>query len=367
MMSNSDFLLEQYYETFFSEGQIDVSCSGIEPYAQNDLQELCLSMNIEMAKVLLDYSASSGQTIIREKISALYHHAVFPNNVVVTNGALEALSLLVFCLGKLHGNIVVCEPFFAPLSMLSSKHNIVIRHVVTYDETKFRINALFNAINSDTRAIILNNPNNPLGFSICEDELKEILQYAKQIGALVISDEVGLLLNNDQNHIRSIVEMSNEAISIGSMSKVFGVPGLRVGWLIIPNDVMRLSVVALKQQLSGSTSIISQQIASCILSDARYIIRKHMGIVEKNKEKLRAFLVRTPEFKCEIPIYGCSCMLEFSHANNVTRLAETLRKKHNLFVTPGEVFGLGNSLRLGLGLRTKDLNLFFESLRAICE
>jgi len=359
-MKNNYFPLETYYDENFADGVIDISCSGIEPYSFYELQSLIGSELVSDIYSPIEYAESFGVHALRSQLAEKYN--VCESCVLITNGASESITIALMATSNNGGNVIVGMPFYNPLKMLLKTIGLRPQYINTYENYVFTYSNIMNAINKNTCAILLNNPNNPIGAIIDKKILSLLINKLNETGAKIIVDEVGLWLTYRNKNYNSIIALDGNMIAIGSLSKAFGVPGIRIGWLITTDMDIMSKAIEIKRTLSCSTSIFAQSIASKILYDSENILMHHNNIISKNIVALKKYLSTSEFIRCSLPSAGATCFPTFKHDINAKKLAHKMLSSHNYLMVPGEILGIDNGFRLGLGFRNTDLIKFFNAI-----
>jgi N-succinyldiaminopimelate aminotransferase len=193
------------------------------------------------------YAPSNGILPLREAISSnykrLYNLDYDPmNEVIVTNGATEAIFCTCMALINPGDEVIVFEPFYdsylASLQMAGAK---VVPVTLKMPDFSFNKEELIAAINSKTKLLILNNPHNPTGKIFSQDEIKTIAELARKFDFYILSDEVYEFLTFNETHrpTACFEDLKNRTITISSTGKTFGLTGWKIGWTCGPKEIIK--------------------------------------------------------------------------------------------------------------------------------
>ncbi|WP_174998863.1 pyridoxal phosphate-dependent aminotransferase [Burkholderia lata] len=195
----------------------------------------------------LPYTASLGLPALRGAIANFYERAhgleIDPNRVVVTAGASAALLLVAAALVEPGDEVIVGDPSYPCNRHFLSSFGAAVKLVPTTDVTRFQLEAsMVEAHWTDkTRGLLVATPSNPTGTSIHPDELRAICEFARARDAWRIVDEIYLNLADDSeagDPPQTVLASDPDAIVINSFSKYFGMTGWRLGWCVVPDEMI---------------------------------------------------------------------------------------------------------------------------------
>jgi arginine:pyruvate transaminase len=229
------------------------------------------------------YTSILGHDELREMIVEQHRsssgQAIELSNVITTSGAQNALFACSLCLLDPGDEAIVLQPMYVTYEATVQAPGATLVPVVLDAESGFRLDreALKNAISERTRAIFYASPSNPTGIALNLEELEFIAQLARQHDLWVIADEVyaNFVFTGEFNHIASLPDMSERAVTIGSMSKSYAMSGWRVGWVIAPHKLIaNLEKLALCM-LYGLPGFIQQAAAHALQNCASDLQHMH--------------------------------------------------------------------------------------------
>ncbi|MEN8145608.1 MAG: aminotransferase class I/II-fold pyridoxal phosphate-dependent enzyme [Gemmatimonadota bacterium] len=335
----------------------NLSDSGVHPLSLGEVLQLTQQ---SLAEIRLGYTQSDGTPGLKSAIAALYDGAT-EANVVVTTGGAEANMVAVWELVRPGDRVVIVQPAYGQIGGLvrglgGEVVGLPLRESLGWQPEP---GAAADLISADTRLVVVTNPNNPTGAILNQASRDELLAAAARAGAWVLADEVYTGAELAREPTPSLWGDYERVVATNSLSKAYGVPGLRIGWLIAPED-LKEKCWARKDYTTIAPSALSDSIAAAVLqpevraallSRTRGILVQNLALVSEWVAALgSAFTFRPPDA-------GAICYLRYAFESNSTELAEQLRMNQSLLIVPGDHFGMDGYLRLGFGLPEAELDL----------
>jgi aspartate/methionine/tyrosine aminotransferase len=226
------------------------------------------------------------------------------------------------------------------------------------------LDALDALVSARTKAIMICNPNNPTGARMTAAELDAVCRAASRVGAWVLSDEIYRGAEHDGNETPTAWGRYERVLVTSGLSKAYGLPGLRIGWVVGPRDVVG-DLWGVHDYTSIAPGALNDRLARMalepgrrqrLLARTRDIVRTNYAIVRDWIERLDPLLWHVP------PEAGAITFVRYRHAINSTRLVERLRVERSVLVVPGDHFEMDGYLRVGFGSNAAHLR---ESLARI--
>ncbi len=292
--SLEDFLRERYHEA-----DIDISSSGVEPYTMAELRDL-LGFDLErLAAVSLRDSQSAGGDNVRELIAARYGLGD-AGRVLVGNGSTEAQLLCLATLLEPGDEVVVVEPAYHSLLAPVQARGCRVRRWRLRPEDGFRpdLEELRRLVTATTRAVVVNFPHNPTGVTLTAGELAELVAIVEQHGCYLLWDGAFEDLVFDAPPLTAPTHYER-ALCFGTMSKAFGLPGLRVGWGIVPPEIVH-AAVGVRDYTTLALSPLVEWVAARALEGAERLIGPRMLTATTNRRLAREWLAPAPA-RCPSP------------------------------------------------------------------
>ena len=244
-MKIEPFVLERWMTAHELSASYDIAESGILPLSTNDL--LAFEEPEERQAILeglletpLGYSEASGSLELRTTLANTYRDCE-PENVLVTTGAIEANFLLFNVLLDPGDHVVAVNPAYQQLNSVPSAVGAeVALWRIGPESYHYDLDELERLMTPHTRLIVVNTPHNPTGAMLSEEELRRVYGLAESVGAWVLCDEAyrWIEVPGGDAFAPPAVDYGTRAISVGTISKPFGLPGLRIGWMAAPAEVV---------------------------------------------------------------------------------------------------------------------------------
>jgi hypothetical protein len=210
--------------------------------------------------------------------------------------------------------------------------------------------ALDELVTPRTKLVVICNPNNPTGARITAAELDAIARAADRHGAWILSDEVYRGAELDGQETASMWGRSPRAIITSGLSKAYGLPGLRIGWIAAPPALVA-ALWSYHDYVTIAPGALSDRLARVALSPERRarLLERTRGILRQNLPLVEAWLREAGGFEWIAPEAGAIIYVRYAHPINSTELATRLREEQSVLIVPGDHFGMDGFLRLGFG------------------
>jgi aspartate/methionine/tyrosine aminotransferase len=368
-MKIDPFAMERWQSLWENEVRYNLSESGVHPMTVLELFEIA---DLEAAEVLLTqrlfYNPSNGSPELRAAIASLYPGAD-ERNVLVTNGSAEANFVTALHLLEPGDNVVFMVPNYMQWWGLGRLFGGEVRTFPLVEERRWApdLDALRRAVDARTRAIVVTNPNNPTGAVLSEDEMAEIAAVADRAGAWLIADEVYAGAELDGPRTPSFWGRAERVIVTNGLSKAYGLPGLRIGWIVAPRDLVE-QLWGTKDYTTIAPGTLSDLCAQTALRpDVRERIRaRTQKILRTNLPVLLDWLAAQGDlFRCVPPRAGAIAFVRYAADVPALELTRRLKDEQDVLLVAGEHFGFGDRfLRIGYGLPKPELEEGLERIRA---
>jgi len=357
MMSIETFELERYQSVWENEVKFNLTESGIHPFT---LKELLTDDQIEdLLNIRLGYGQTNGSKSLRDVISQLYH-GLDRNNVLVTNGSAGANFVAIWSILEPGDELVLMLPNYMQIWGVARSFGIQVKPFYLREENGWNLDfdEFDNLISDQTRMIAVCNPNNPTGKVLNKNEMEGLVSRANDHNILIYSDEIyrGAELNGQE--CPSFLDLHTNTVVASGLSKALSHPGLRLGWLAGPRELIEKAWHH-HDYTSISTSIISQEVACIILEEItrqkilnrnRSLLNKNLLVIKKWVDKHSGYLRFLP------PEAGGFAFIKLAIKVNPFEFAERLRKEKGVLIIPGDFFGMNNYIRIGIGSETEFLS-----------
>ncbi len=355
-MKIEPFALERWQSTFEHQVAFNLSESGVHPLRLDELIGDPEQMNRLLAQEL-GYTQTNGTPELRATIAAHYPGASL-DHVLVTNGGAEANFLAAWHLLDAGDEVVVMVPNYAQLRGLArastaSVREWWLRETQVDGERRWRgdLDELRELVTPRTKMIAICNPNNPTGARLGTSDLDAICEIAGRYGAWVLSDEIYRGAERDGRETPSAWGRYERVLVTSGLSKGYGLPGLRIGWVVAPpadtdalwsyHDYTTIAPGALSDRLA--TRALAPPMRDVILARTRAIIGHNYPTVESWISSLDGMLDHIP------PEAGAIAWVRYRLPLGSTELATMLRETYSVLIVPGDHFGMDGYLRIGYG------------------
>jgi hypothetical protein len=374
-MKLEPFALERFQSIWEHSVRWNLAESGVHPLSVGEL----LATSDEGASLLdvhLGYPQTNGTLDLRKAIADLYPGAT-PDHVEVTNGGSEANCVVMMRLVEPGDRIVFMSPNYLQASGLARALGAVIvpwryRLEGEGDHARWSIDLdeLTHLVTPRTRAILICNPNNPTGARLDGDALDTICRTAAAAGAWVISDEIYRGAERVDGETATVWGRYDRAIVTSGLSKAYGLPGLRIGWILAPVD-LAADFWGVHDYTTIAPGAINDRLArlaldpTCrtrLLARTQFIVRAHYPIV-------REWIAAHEGLDHVAPDAGAIVFVRHRHPIPSEELVTRLRDEYGVLVVPGTHFEMDGYIRVGFGSErdhlTHALSIIGEFLDAV--
>jgi aspartate/methionine/tyrosine aminotransferase len=343
--------MERWQSTYEHRVRYNLSESGVHPLTVTELLSLA-DGDPDLHGIRMGYGQSNGSDELRSRIAALYGGAS-DASVLVTVGGAEANFASFWHLMEPGSKAAVMLPNYMQVPRLLESFGAepIPFHLREEHGWQPELDELRRAAERGARFILVTNPNNPTGSRLTDDAMSEIVSIAERHGAWILADEVYQGAEIDGEQTPSFFGRYERTLVTNSLSKAYGLPGLRLGWIVGPPGSI--------EELWGRTDFTT--IAPATLSDAlatvalepstrRRILDRTRGILRDNLPELQTWVAAQEGlFAYRPPEAGAICYLRYNAEVNSTEFAEKLRVEQDVLVVPGDHFGMDRYLRIGIG------------------
>jgi aspartate/methionine/tyrosine aminotransferase len=345
------FRIERFYARFEFTTRYMLSSSDCESRSIGDLLALEPDAHERLLELRCGYTESSGAPELREAIAAIYEQ-IEPDGALVTACAEEGIFLLYHALlGRGDHAIVETPCYESALEVARSTGAEVTQWQRRYaDGWAHDLEALEGLLRPNTRLLYINQPHNPTGTLMDATTFARVVDLARSRGLVLFSDEVYRELEHDPRHrLPAACDLYERAVSLGSISKSYGLPGLRIGWLATRDSALREAVLDLKHYTTICASAPSEFLTALALRHRAVLLARNLEIVHRNLPLLDAFLADRPDqFDWVRPTASPIGFPRVNGLGNVATLCEQLAAS-GVLVLPGDVYDEPAHVRLGFG------------------
>ncbi len=351
-MQISPFRIEQYYAVHEFTAPYMLSSSDAESVSIADLLALEPDAEERLQQQRLGYTESTGAPELREAIAAIYETAE-TDDVLVVAAAEEAIFLAYHALLEPGAHVVVETPGYESALTVARSTGAEVtewRHVAA-DGWAHDLDALEQALRPNTRLVYVNTPHNPTGRLMERGTLQRIVELCAERGAWLLCDEVYRELEHDPaDRLPAACDLYDRALSLGSMSKTYGLPGLRLGWLASHDRDALRRIVDLKHYTTICSSAPSELLSALALRHRAVLADRNRLLALDNLRLLDAFFERHPDdLSWTRPAASPIGFARVCGVEDTTRYCEALVADTGVLVLPGEVYDEPGHVRIGFG------------------
>ena len=366
------FAMERLQSIWENQVAWNVSESGVEPLRVEELAQTEAERE-SLLRQPLAYTQTNGTVALRRLIADL-HRGATPDHIQVTNGGSEANLITLLHLVQPGDDVVLMTPNYMQAPGLARAFGA---NVITWplrqnaDGTRWEADlaALDALITTRTRIVFICHPNNPTGCRLTAAELDGIGSIAARVGAWVVSDEIYRGAELDAAESPTMWGRADRVIVTSGLSKAYGLPGLRIGWVAGPPEVIE-DLWAVHDYTTIAPGAASDLLARIALSPAGRdrLLARTRGIVRANYPVVRSWLDKRKKMFSHVPPEaGAIAFVKYHHRINSTVLVDRLRVEQSVLVVPGDHFGMDGYLRLGFGSHPEHLGGALARIAALMD
>jgi len=362
------FMLEREMGTWEHEVDYNLSESGVHPMTTRELFEGDAEKMNEILDTEINYPPSNGSKELRQSISALYPGAS-PEDILATCGAAQANFTSLLTVLDPGDEILVMEPNYRQIwgagnNLRLKVNTFTLKHELGWG---FDIDDFTSAVTNDTKLIAVCNPNNPTGHIMTAEERQAVIDAASKVGAWILSDEVYAGAEHWTDEVTpSMWGEYDKVLAIGSMSKAYAFPGLRIGW-VVSNPEMSGEIWARQDYVTICPTILGNKLAAYALSDMvrPRIIQRTRDYARGGYQNLEKWVNEHSDVLSVVPPQAAAiAFVKYEKDINSGELVKRLIHEYSTYVVPGDHFGMDGYLRISYGLSDKYVN---EGLNRIYE
>jgi aspartate/methionine/tyrosine aminotransferase len=347
------FDMERMQSVWEHKVNYDLSESGVEALT---LAEIARDPK-ELLKTRLGYAEGVGREATRALIAGI-HPGHDADDVMITTGTSEANFLALASLVNAGDEVVVVMPNYMQVHGVATALGARVREVWLREERAWTIDldVLATVVNPRTRVICVCQPNNPTGQILSQAEIQNVARIADHHGAWILSDEVYRGAERSAEESPSFSGRGERIVVTGGLSKVYGLPGLRIGWLVGPRERIA-AAVEIKDYTTIAPATLSETLAEValerrkqLLERARFLINERWPVLEDWAAGHSRVLHWTP------PAAGAICFFSYQYPIDSMPLVDRLIREYSTMIVPGIQFRTERHLRIGFGMPSRVLH-----------
>lgn len=353
-----DFKLERYLDKYEFSAPYLLCCSDCETFTVSEILELEGEGALDaLLNLRLGYTETRGNPDLRRAVAGLYR-TVGPDQVLVASGAEEAIFIFMNVALRPGDHVIVQYPCYQSLLEVAKAVGCeVTKWVIKEGQNGWEtdLDLLAAAVRENTRAIIVNSPHNPTGYLLTPGEMETIINIARRSDILLFADEVYRHLEYDAGGRREAAcDLYENAVSLGVMSKTYGLAGLRIGWIATRNRDIYGRVAAFKDYTSICNSGPSEFLAALALNHRDRLVERNLGIIRDNLGVLdRFFAEHSDLFSWPRPKAGPIAFPSLKRGASADEFCADLVASKGVLLLPASCYDFGDRhFRIGYGRRS---------------
>ena len=341
--------------------------------AESSVRDIYLrDLNVDLKDLVLFYGEHKGIAKLREAIKE-ESKVVTTDDVLVTTGAATALFIVATTLLNPSDHLIVIRPNYGTNLETPRAINCAMSIIDLKFENNFEmdVNEIRKAIQPNTKLISITNPHNPTGKVFDEKLIQQLVQLAEESNCRLLVDETYRDLNFQTELKPYVAELSDKVISVSSVSKSFGAPGVRIGWLICRDKKLTHDFLAAKEQICLCNSVVDEEIAFHLLHNKKAILEKNHEHIRTNFAYFKHWFAQQEYLEWVEPQAGVVCFprLKANYKMDAEKFYDTMFSKYGTIVGPGHWFEQNKIyMRIGFGYPTLDeLKTGLDNLNECCK
>ena len=313
----------------------------------------------------LTYGDIEGAPEFKQGVCGLYK-TVKPGEVIPCHGAAGANHHLFYSLVEPGDRVVSIAPSYQQLTSIPESFGADVRVLPLRPENGWLpdVEELRALCTADTKLICINNPNNPTGALMDGALLRQIVEIAGDCGAWLLCDEVYRHLTQEDGWSESIVDLYDKGISVSSMSKVFSLAGLRLGWIATHDAQVREAVICHRDYDLISCGMFDEALAAVALRHKDKVLARSRAVVRDNLKVLDAWITSEPRVSYVRPKSGTTALVSYDYDLDSRSFCDRMYRETGAFVVPGDCFGVEKSMRIGYANNGKTLREGLDAVSA---
>lgn len=349
MVTVAPALLEEWMREYYFKTEIDIGSSGVQSFSLGEIRELLGITQSELDNIVFDDSETLGGFGLRKAIAERYGSGD-PERVIATHGSSEAIFLIMTALLNPGDEVLVLDPCYQQLFSIAKAVGCRLKFWPLHFENGFipDVEEAKSLITDRTRMVVVNFPHNPTGASLAPEQQEELVKATAAVGAYLVWDAAFAEITYDSAPLPDPVQYER-SISMGTLSKSFGLPGLRVGWCLASANVLK-RFAKLRDYTILHLSPLIELIAQRTIEQAPVVVGERQRQAYANLNILKTWCDEHREFVEWIPPRGGVCSFpRLRRINDVETFCHRLARTHGVLLVPGSCFNYPFHVRLGFG------------------
>ena len=343
-------LLEEWLREYYFNTEIDIGSSGVQNFSLAELRQVVDITDQELNDVVFDDSPTYGHPRLRQAIAEQWGNGD-PRHVMATNGSSEAIFLVMNALLRPGDEVVALDPCYFSYRNMAESKGCELKPWRLRFEQKFvpDFDEITKLITPHTRMVMVNFPHNPTGASVTSEQQRELIRLTSRVQAYLVWDTALAALTHEGPPLPDPHLLYDRAISIGTLSKAYGLAGLRVGWCQAAPEVIE-QFVHLRDYTTLYLSPLVELIAARAIEKADDILRVRLPQARTNLEILDHWIDQHAALiEAVRPRGGVTAFLRSRCVSNIEAFCRRLAEERGVLLVPGRCFNCADYVRLGFG------------------
>jgi len=354
-MNIPPFKLERYFAKYEFNTEYLLCSSDCESLFVADLLALEEDAAEKFQNIWLGYTESQGSPALRKEISKIYK-TLEPEEVLVHTGAEEAIFLFMQAVLKPGDNIIVHVPCYQSLTEIAEAIGCDLCPWQAREENNWALDLddLKKLLRPNTKLIVVNTPHNPTGFLMSRTDFDSLNQFVQENDLLLFFDEVYRESEYESStRLPAACDVGEHAVSLGVTSKIYGLAGLRIGWIATKNKRIYEAMASLKDYTTICNSAPSEFLAEVALRNRQKLIERNLGIINNNLTVMSEFIARHADlFSWVHPKAGTMGFPKLLESD-IEDFCDKVVREAGVLLLPGTMYDdTGNHFRVGLGRKS---------------
>ncbi len=353
------FMLEREMSIWENRVKYNLSESGVHPMTMRELFYDNEELIEQTLSTELNYPQTNGLIELRENIARLYPGAT-AEQVVVTTGAAQANFTSLMTVMAAGDQIAVMLPNYMQIWGVAKNYQLNVKTFSLREELGWGVDLdELKRVSDKTRLIAICNPNNPTGHIMTPEEREAVVKVADRVGAWILADEVYAGAEHQTDEITpSLWGDYDKVLAVGSLSKAYALPGLRIGWVVAPGE-MAEEIWARQDYITISATMLGNKLAAYALSPEvrQRILTRTRDYVRRGYNNFSQWCNQHSEYFSLVPPEAAAiAFVRYNREINSSVLVNRLIHEQSTLVVPGDHFGLDQHLRISYGLSREYVN-----------
>lgn len=359
-------LLERWMRHYYFAVDADIGSSGVENFSFRELRQRLGITHEELDRIVFHDSQTLGGEGISQALADRWTGGD-TSRVMVTHGSTEANFLTMTSLLRPGDEVVVLDPFYQQLYAIAAGIGCSLKRWPLRWEQAFHpdLDELQELLSPATRMVVVNFPHNPTGATLTSAEQQALIRAVENVGAYLVWDGAFTDLTYDTPPLSEPTRLYPRAISMGTLSKAYGLPGLRVGWCLAPPEVLE-GFAHLRDYTLLHLSPLVELLAQRAIEQAEELISLRLAAARKNLQLVNDWLAEHGDDLEWVPPAGGVCgFVRFRRPIDVDAFCHRLAQEHRVLLVPGSCFHQPRFARLGFGCPEAELRQGLDAVSAL--